>query len=423
MRRRPALGTHALDALRRRADRPRLRLTMLLDGRDSGHARARHGGGDRDLRRDGLDGDAACRRGGAAGGGAARGRGDAAGRPSLPRRAPPRRLPERRRAPPATAAAAVAALAARPSRRSTASTAALRPNVGATGQDRRRSPWPADGDAVGPAGLALAQVAPQTAPAAVRRRGRTRAAPRMSSHGVQRASRSATSVLRAWNTSALTLRRRAAEHGGDLRLAEAAQLEQHERLALVVGQQAEVGDQLAQLGAAPDVLGEAVEAPLDLLHRHGCVAAAPPASCGSGCGRSRTATSAARPAAGPEDSARWARTKVCCSASSPSSRLPSMCRQNASSARVMAVVERLERGGVALAHQRRRGGGRRAGGAVSRPQGRRRPAGLFPCGSRWSRKNAQNSGATAKPAGLLPPFGYGGAAREHRRSGTPATGA
>ena len=82
----------------------------------------------------------------------------------------------------------------------------------------------------------------------------------MSSHGVARASRSAISALRAWKTSALTLPGGHPIVGGDLRVAQIAQLEEHECLALVVGQAPEVGHQLAQVGPAPDVLGQAIEA-------------------------------------------------------------------------------------------------------------------------------------------------------------------
>ena len=87
----------------------------------------------------------------------------------------------------------------------------------------------------------------------------------MSSHGIARASRSAISAVRAWNTSAFTFSGGHPITAGDLRMAEIAQLEQHQRAALVLGQPGEVGDQLAQVGAAPDVLGQAVVRRLELV--------------------------------------------------------------------------------------------------------------------------------------------------------------
>ena len=84
---------------------------------------------------------------------------------------------------------------------------------------------------------------------AARRRARPRAPRGSCAHGVERASRSAISSVRAWKTSALTL-----PAGTPIALAisawrEPAELEQHQRGALVLGQPAEVGDQLAQVGA------------------------------------------------------------------------------------------------------------------------------------------------------------------------------
>ena len=51
-------------------------------------------------------------------------------------------------------------------------------------------------------------------------------------------------------------------------MAQIAQLEEHQRLALVVGQPPEVGHELAQLSTPPDVVGEAIEAGLELVDRH-----------------------------------------------------------------------------------------------------------------------------------------------------------
>ncbi len=55
-------------------------------------------------------------------------------------------------------------------------------------------------------------------------------------------------------------------------MAEVAELGQDERRALVVGQAAEVGEELAQLGAALDVRGEAVEAGFKIVGRDGRLA-------------------------------------------------------------------------------------------------------------------------------------------------------
>ena len=66
----------------------------------------------------------------------------------------------------------------------------------------------------------------------------------------------------------LHLRGRDRQDARDLRLTRPAELEQHERLALVLRQAREVVQQLAQIGAAPDILGEAVEAGLEVLGHH-----------------------------------------------------------------------------------------------------------------------------------------------------------
>ena len=58
----------------------------------------------------------------------------------------------------------------------------------------------------------------------------------------------------------LDLARWTADRRGDLRVAQVTELEEHECLALVVGQAREVGHQLSQIRSAPDVLGEAIEA-------------------------------------------------------------------------------------------------------------------------------------------------------------------
>jgi hypothetical protein len=79
----------------------------------------------------------------------------------------------------------------------------------------------------------------------------------------------------------LDLARGTSDRGGDLRVAQIAQLEEHQCFALVVGQAPEVGHQLAQVSPAPDVLGQAIEAGLDLVDRHGCVT--------TGCERRATA--------------------------------------------------------------------------------------------------------------------------------------
>ena len=85
---------------------------------------------------------------------------------------------------------------------------------------------------------------------------------------MQRASRSATSASRAWNTSALTFCGAQPERRADLGVAEVAELRHHERFPLLLGQAPEVGHQLAQLSAPPDLLGEVVEPALGQLGRH-----------------------------------------------------------------------------------------------------------------------------------------------------------
>ena len=58
----------------------------------------------------------------------------------------------------------------------------------------------------------------------------------------------------------------------DLAVAEIAHLEQDERAALILGQPREVGHQLAQVGAAHDVVGQAVEGGLEIVDGDGGVA-------------------------------------------------------------------------------------------------------------------------------------------------------
>jgi hypothetical protein len=71
----------------------------------------------------------------------------------------------------------------------------------------------------------------------------------------------------------LDLVRRAADHRRDLGMAQIAEFEQDEGSALVLRQACEVGRELAQLRAPPDVLGEAVEAQFDRVRREFAVAA------------------------------------------------------------------------------------------------------------------------------------------------------
>ena len=172
----------------------------------------------------------------------------------------------------ATPPAAAAAEPPPPDRPAAARTAPLRPAVGRTGSsDREAVALLGDREPVGVAGRALAHVAAQRSPpqhAAARHgelladglaRQRARVA-----LGDQRRPR--------LEDERLDLRRRAPEHARDLRLARPAQLEQDERLALLVGQAREVAHQLPQVGAARDVLGEAVEAGLVVLGRGGGLA-------------------------------------------------------------------------------------------------------------------------------------------------------
>ena len=65
----------------------------------------------------------------------------------------------------------------------------------------------------------------------------------------------------------LDLARGHADRRGDLGLRHAAELEQDQRGALVLGQASEVGDQFAQVGAQGDAVGEPVERRLDVLDR------------------------------------------------------------------------------------------------------------------------------------------------------------
>ena len=66
---------------------------------------------------------------------------------------------------------------------------------------------------------------------------------------------------------------------------------------------------------------------------------------------------------------------------------------------------RLEGGRVALAHELGEAAVVEPGERCHRPQDAAAPPDI-PYGSRCCRKNSQNSGATAKPAGLFLPFGY-----------------
>jgi hypothetical protein len=69
----------------------------------------------------------------------------------------------------------------------------------------------------------------------------------------------------------LHLLRSASEHRGDLAVAQVAQLRQHEGGPLILGQPRQIGHQLAQLGAPPDLLGQVVESVLRQLGWHGVV--------------------------------------------------------------------------------------------------------------------------------------------------------
>ena len=90
----------------------------------------------------------------------------------------------------------------------------------------------------------------------------------MSSHGVARASRSAISVVRAWNTSALTF-----SGGHPITVAISAWPRSPSSCRTSAprwssGRPREVGHELAQVGAAADVVGQAVERDLDVVGRH-----------------------------------------------------------------------------------------------------------------------------------------------------------
>ena len=146
-----------------------------------------------------------------------------------------------------------------------------------------------------------------------------------------RASRSAISAVRAWNTSALTFSGGHPITVDDLRWLRSPSSDSTSAPRWSSGKRREVGHQLAQIGAALDVVGQAVERRLDLVDRHGGVAARGEQRAAAVAGdREQPRPHRVRHAA--RLSARCARTKVCWSASSPSSRLPTMWRQKASSA-------------------------------------------------------------------------------------------
>ena len=152
----------------------------------------------------------------------------------------------------------------------------------------------------------------------------------------------------------LHLRRRTGE---DLRRSppgsNSAELEQDQRLALIVGQLlARSCEELPQVGAAPDVLGETVDGRLEVVgHRRGLTPRRQQREAAVA-GDGEQPRPHRRRVPGARSSARWARRNVCCSTSSPSWRLPHMWRQKASKRRVMPVVQRLEGTDVALAHER-----------------------------------------------------------------------
>ena len=130
----------------------------------------------------------------------------------------------------------------------------------------------------------------------------------------------------------LDLGRRHADHRADLDVGHVGQLGEHERRALVLGEPVDVGQQGAQVRALLEVgrqpvrdgLGVGVGDRRVLARRVDRAAAV------AGDGEQPRADLVGRPVR--ETSARWARRKVCWSASSPSSREPSMCRQKPSSA-------------------------------------------------------------------------------------------
>ena len=154
-------------------------------------------------------------------------------------------------APPAAVRALLPAAAAR--------TAALRPRAGATGMiEARPARWVVDGGAVGLAGLAVLEVAAQ-------RTAAQGAAARDRELLADRGARGRAGVALGHQLGpgledeGLDLGGGDADRLADLGLGEPAELEQHERGALVLGQAAEVGDELAQVAAQLDVVGQAVE--------------------------------------------------------------------------------------------------------------------------------------------------------------------
>ena len=139
----------------------------------------------------------------------------------------------------------------------------------------------------------------------------------------------------------------------DLRMAQIAQLEEHERLALVVGQPPEVGHELPQLSTPPDVGGEPIDAELELVDRHRRLTA----------GRKHRAAAVARDREQPRPHSvrRPPRTQRAVSAHEGLLQCVLAVltvAEHAAADRqqrgVMALVEDLERGLVARAHQRRK---------------------------------------------------------------------
>ena len=124
-----------------------------------------------------------------------------------------------------------------------------------------------DGGAVGLAGFAEAEVAAQRATAQGAAAGdREFLADRRAGGGAGVAF--GHQLGSSLEDEGLDLAGRHVDRLGDLRLREAAQLEQHERRALVLGQAPEVADELAQVGAQLDAVGQSVEGWRDVVQRH-----------------------------------------------------------------------------------------------------------------------------------------------------------
>ena len=157
-----------------------------------------------------------------------------------------------------------------------------------------------------------------------------------------------------------------ADHVGDLRVREVGELGEHERRALVVGQARDVGHHRAQVGPRLHLLGEAG----GRSRISSSTSASARRAASSVLQRLRAmVNSHGRGSSGApcSSSARWARRKVCCSASSASSRRADHVAAEAEQRPVMAVVEDLEGALVAAGGELGESGVREQAGSTHEP--------------------------------------------------------